>query len=277
MKQNTGSGSYSISKRTYLQSTILISKQKCYWWEHPESPPTAHSAAQSSTSKPVRFKCVLHFSRCYNSDGTSICVKIETCFFFPFWNLNSHMDHASFNQHTLRNHSWGTEGDHSPVLLTPHTVFSQRIHTCLIHAGKQEGERPLSQSCCSKCRSDWLDHDCHSSHWKGEVWFVSCNLQTQHCRAEHHNTLPGVPSLLVSCLDSSSTVPASLWSTSSQERTLLPSWASQCELHRLFSHCTVRHKAKEKKFHVSCMEKEDKRLFWVTKAWHFKVMDLWSV
>lgn len=36
--------------RMYLQSTILISKQKCYW-EHPESPPTAHGAAQSSTSK----------------------------------------------------------------------------------------------------------------------------------------------------------------------------------------------------------------------------------
>lgn len=115
------------------------------------------------------FKHVLHFSRCYNSGGTSMCVKIETCFFFPFWDLNSHMDHTAFNQDSENQHSQETEGDHSCLLLTPHTVFSQRIHTSLTHAGKREGERPLSQSCHQKCQSDSQGHDCHSSHWKGKI------------------------------------------------------------------------------------------------------------
>lgn len=190
MKQNTGSGSYSASgecickHNPYLKTKMLLGTP----WI-----PSHCSQHSPQPQNQMRFKCVLHFSRCYNSDGTSKCVKIETCFFFPFWNLNSHMDHTSFNQDSENHHNWGTEGDHSSLLLTLHTVFSQRIYTHLIHAGRQEGERPLSQPCHWKCQSDRLDHDCHYSHWKAEVWLVSYNLQTQHCRAEHHNTPPGVP------------------------------------------------------------------------------------
>lgn len=45
---------------------------------------------------------------------------------------------------------------------------------------------------------------------------LSQTIQTQHCRAEHHNTTSNPKSwLLVSCLNHSSAVPASLWSTSS--------------------------------------------------------------
>lgn len=163
------------------------------------------------------FKHVLHFSRCYNSGGTSMCVKIETCFYFPFWDLNSHTDHTALNQDSENHHSRETEGDRSCLLLTPHTVFSQRIHTSLTHAGKQEGERWLSQSCHWKCQSDSQGHDCHSSHWKRKVRFGAPPDRTDTAlqgRASQHSTSSPKSWLLVSCLDHSSAVPASLWSTS---------------------------------------------------------------
>lgn len=54
--------------RMHLQSTILIWKQKCYC-EHPESPPTAQGATQSSTSKPDES-----LNKYYTSVGAIILV-----------------------------------------------------------------------------------------------------------------------------------------------------------------------------------------------------------
>lgn len=56
---------------------------------------TMHSTALNTRQD---LKRIVHFSTCYNSGGTTMCVKIET-FFFPLSETcNSHKDHTSSNQ-----------------------------------------------------------------------------------------------------------------------------------------------------------------------------------